>query len=142
MVDFTFENFFDRTQVTTRIKKGVRRSLSKIGAYVRTSAKTSIRTRKKVAEAGSPPSSHTGLLKKLIFFAYDPDSESVVVGPAKLTSKNTKAPEILERGGTGVNARGQPVLYRKFPFMQPAFEKNRAKFPEFFENIFVEGTVE
>jgi len=54
--------FFDRKAVTSAVDRTERRVLSRFGAFVRRGAKSSIRKRKRAAEAGMPPSSHTGLL--------------------------------------------------------------------------------
>jgi hypothetical protein len=91
--------FFDRRAVQEACDRGTRQVLSKFGAYVRTSAKSSIRRRKKASEPGHPPSSHTGLLKKFIFFGYDTVAKSVVIGPTLLARRSGEAPEALEYGG-------------------------------------------
>jgi len=147
--------FFDRKTVLSSVDRATRRVLSKFGAYVRTSAKSSIRKRKKVSDPGRPPSSRTGLLKKFIFFAYDGQKQSVVIGPVKLNGKGDAA-ELLEYGGTRTVQRGQWVRrgrpgrnsrghftaapwvfiepgttlhYRARPFMGPAFEREKPKLP-------------
>ncbi|MBN2377062.1 MAG: hypothetical protein JXD22_11715 [Sedimentisphaerales bacterium] len=100
--------FFDKPKVINAVGRATRKVLSKFGAYVRRTAKTSIRKRKKVSAPGQPPASHTGRLKKLIFFAYDPIKASVVIGPAlgNMISFNGSGkpvrgtvPETLEYGG-------------------------------------------
>ena len=114
--------FFDK-DLRTATDRGVKRALSKFGAFVRTRAKSSIRKRKKISEPGSPPSSHTGKLKRLIFFGYDAKNYSVVVGPVLFGSK--RAPEKLEFGVAGYKAR---------PFMRPALEKELRNAPECFRD--------
>jgi len=129
--------FFDRAAVTRRVDRATRRVLSRFGAYVRTAARSGIRSRKAVSEPGRPPSSHTGLLKRLIFFAYDPQRETVVIGPLPLNRKVGNVPEALEYGGPSVVAEGprrgrrrrRRVTVRARPFMRPAFEKERPKLP-------------
>lgn len=91
--------FFDAPKIVRSVDAATRKVLSKFGAYVRTAARSSIRTRKKVSEPGSPPSSHTGLLKKFIYFGYDESRQSVVVGPTRLGSG--VVPERLEYGYVG-----------------------------------------
>ena len=76
--------FFDRKVVTNAVDRAARRVLSRFGAFVRRGARSSIRKRKRVAEPGMPPSSHTGLLKRNIFFLYEPHHSSVVIGPTLL----------------------------------------------------------
>lgn len=89
--------FFDERAVRDALNKGTRRALSKFGAYVRTRAKSSIRKRKGVSKPGSPPSSHTGKLKKYIYFGYDQRARSVVIGAVPFS--NSRAQELLEHGG-------------------------------------------
>lgn len=94
--------FFDSKAVTSRLDRGNRKALSKFGAFTRRRAKSSIRTRKNaVSKPGNPPYSKTGKLKKLTFFAYDPQAQSVVIGPARIPSpQQPNVPETLEYGGT------------------------------------------
>lgn len=95
--------FFDSRAVTSRVDPAKRRVLSRFGAFVRTRSKSSIRKRKAASRPGAPPSSHTGLLKKFIFFSYEPQKESVVIGPEKLSGRAGRdVPEILEDGGRTV----------------------------------------
>ena len=123
--------FFDTKAVRGKVDAGTRRVLSKFGAFVRRTARSSIRKRKRISEPGSPPSSHTGLLKKFIFFGYDPAQRSVVIGPERLSQKGRgEAPHLLEYGGTGtVERRGRRrrAKVRARPFMGPAFEKEEPK---------------
>src|SRR5262249_47529030 len=90
---------------------GKRRALSKFGAFVRTRARSSIRTRKKASKPGSPPSSHTGLLKRFIFFGFDPVAQSVVIGPV-LAGPKSGAPETLEYSGPVQIRQAVPLLRR------------------------------
>ena len=86
------QNFFDKATVIGAVDKATRQVLSKFGAFVRQAARSSIRKRKGVSSPGSPPSSHTGELKRFIWFAYEPGEQNVVVGPIKLSSKSGEAP--------------------------------------------------
>lgn len=115
-------NFFDRDKVQKAVDAGTKRVLSKFGAFVRQRARTSIRKRKKPSAPGSPPSSHVGLLRKGILFSYNPDTKSVVIGPALLNGSNGSptVPELLEYGGGAVRG-GKLVRYPARPFMRPAF---------------------
>lgn len=119
--------------MTSRVDIATRKVLGKFGAFVRRTAKSSIRQRRQAAPAGSPPSSHTGLLKKFIFFGYDAGQKSVVIGPARLNGKaRGNAPSILEYGGsTTLRRRGQRrrATYRARPFMGPALEKEKPQLP-------------
>lgn len=101
--------FFDRKAVVDAVDRATRSVLSKFGAFVRRSAKSSIRQRKRSSTPGDPPSSHTGILKRFIYFGYDRFRRSVVIGPtiANMVSftENMRPtygtiPHILEYGGS------------------------------------------
>ena len=129
--------FFDRKAVVGAVDRATRKVLSKFGAFVRTTAKHSIRKRKAVSQPGQPPSSHVGLLKRLIFFGYDVSRRSVVIGPTPLRGE-AQAPPLLEYGGRArrKDRRGRPVAanYRPRPYMGPALEKERPKLPGLWAN--------
>jgi len=134
MIGFDIKRmFFDRQAVVSKVDAATRRVLSKFGAFVRRSAKSSIRKRKKAAPPGQPPSSHTGLLKKFIFFGYDAARQSVVIGPTRLNQKGRgEAPPLLEYGGKTTLKRGgkkRRVTYQARPYMGPAFEKEKPQLP-------------
>lgn len=148
--------FFDRPAVEQAMDRASRRVFSRFGAFVRQIAKTSIRRRRDSAPPGSPPSSHTGLLRRFIFFFWDPSTRSVVIGPAALNQRAAAvAPALLEYGGS-VHRKAQTIqvpvdmgrdhagkflkrgfrtvvvpagirTYRARPFMQPAFDATLPK---------------
>lgn len=130
-------SFFDVVKIQDEAERLRLRGLSKFGAYVRQRARTSIRKRKKISEPGKPPSSHAGELKKLIFFAYDSGTRSVVVGPALF--KRGGVPSLLEYGGTIVRKlKGGAVrrlVYRPRPYMSPALEAERPKFTQVLKSL-------
>ncbi|HOK95546.1 MAG TPA: hypothetical protein PK052_04945 [Anaerohalosphaeraceae bacterium] len=130
--------FFDSPKVIRAVDKSTRKVLSRFGAFVRRTAKQSIRKRKKSSTPGTPPSSHTGLLKRFIFFGYDRQKDSVVIGPTRLTENNRgEAPSILEYGGrTTIQAKKKKtrVRIRSRPFMGPAFEKEKSTLPSLWKN--------
>ena len=128
--------FFDSKKVQSATTKAERRVLSRFGAYVRRSARSSIRRRKRASAPGQPPSSHTGLLKRFIFFAYEPRRRSVVIGPVRLNQKSGEALPALEHGGPvrivsrrGGRRRRRMVTIRPRPFMGPAFEREKPGLP-------------
>lgn len=129
--------FFDRKAVMDKTTAAERRVLSKFGAFVRTSARSSMRRRKKPSAPGQPPSAHVGLIKQFLFFVYDPDRKSVIIGPALLNKPSRNAVEVLEKGGTTTVLRRDPNGQRRNrtikvaarPYMQPAFDKNLPKVP-------------
>ncbi|WP_437226020.1 hypothetical protein SH661x_004364 [Planctomicrobium sp. SH661] len=124
--------FFDRQKVLSKVSRAERRVLSRFGAYVRQDAKQRIRRRQRPSNRDESPTNQTGLLKRHIYFVFDPDRRSVVIGPAQL-STGTNAPTTLEYGGTTtINLpRRQPVQVRieARPYMGPAFRQELPKVP-------------
>ena len=139
MIGFDIKKcFFDREAVASKADAATRKVLSKFGAFVRRTAKGSIRNRQRPAPPGSPPSSHTGLLKKFIFFGYDAEAGSIVIGPTRLDRRGRgDAPSLLEHGGaTTLKRRGKRrrATYQARPYMGPAFEKEQPKLPVLWRN--------
>lgn len=114
--------FFDRVQ--NKVDKVKAKNLSKAGAFIRRTDKSSLKYRKpeEDAPAGKPPYVHrserftrervnkrTGKvtrqrqspLRELIFFALDKSTKTVVIGPALLGGRRSPTvPEVQEKGGT------------------------------------------
>jgi len=133
--------FFDRPKVMNAVDRAERKVLSKFGAFVRTTARSSIRTRRGPSPPGEPPSSHTGLLKRFIFFLYDRLRHSVLVGPVRLNQQVGDAPAALEFGGRSRVFAGRrnrrllrTVTIRPHPYMRPAMEKERPHLPALWAN--------
>jgi hypothetical protein len=129
--------FFDRAAVLSATSIAERKVLSRFGAFVRQRAKTSIRPRKDSSAPGSPPSSHVGLLRQHLYFAWDRDRRSVVIGPVRLNKGQGDAPMLLEYGGTATRSRwGRSYLahYRARPFMRPAFDAELPRLPPQWRN--------
>ena len=130
--------FFDRKPVMRAAGRATRRVLSRFGAFVRRTARSSIRRRKRVSDPGQPPSSHAGDLRQGILFGYDDRRDSVVIGPRPFNAKNSQdALEMLEHGGTtwrrfgyGSRRRRVRATYQARPFMGPAMEKEEPKLPQ------------
>ena len=117
--------FFDRPAVLKAVSKGKVKALSQIGAFVRRDAKSSIRTRKAVSKPWNPPSSHTGVLKKYIFFGYDKKTETVVVGPVRVNQIGfTEAKRVARAGPPDILENGGP--FNVFEVMYPSGEWVRA----------------
>lgn len=124
--------FFDRAPVIRAIGPARAKALSKAGAFIRRRAQTSMRRRKAPSKPGTPPSVHTGDLRRLIFFGYEKSSESVVVGPIKF--KSGEAPPLNEFGGErpfrvkdrGGAERTIVLVYPARPFMGPALRAEAA----------------
>lgn len=134
------QRFFTAANVIASVDKTTRRALSMFGAFVRTTAKQSIKRRKQASDPGSPPSAHLGLIGRFLYFALASGNRSVVIGPALLNSSYSSEGSLgaLERGGdttlfyrAWVTRSGQARIERKQrtihikarPFMQPAFDK-------------------
>jgi hypothetical protein len=136
MIDFRIKDlFFDRGPIVRAVEKARRAVLSKAGAFIRTTARNSMRRRKGSAPPGQPPHVHKGTLRRLIFFGYDRSSDSVVVGPVGFRAST--APNLLEFGGKATlvrRRRGKVVrdraTYESRPFMGPALEKERPRLPQ------------
>lgn len=118
--------FFDQPAVIKALDAATRRAFSKYGAFVRQRAKTSIRSRQGISRPGQPPFSHAGHLKRLIFFAFDANTKSVVIGPTLFRSPQIPtAPESLEFGGLQQRPEGGTARYAPRPFMRPAEQAER-----------------
>ncbi len=136
MIGMTFQaakgGFFDREKVQRSVDAGTRKVLSKFGAFVRQDARQRIRRRKRPSRPGESPTNQTGLLKRHIYFVFDPDRRSVVIGPV-LLNRSTGAPATLEHGGeTTIETRRREavrVTITPRPYMGPAFQQELPKLP-------------
>lgn len=96
------KSFLDTDRVRAAMARGKKRGLGKFGGRVRLRSKHSIRKRKKSSAPGEPPSAHQSGGLRLIFYAWDDATESVVVGPINFKSKyigEGVVPKLLELGG-------------------------------------------
>lgn len=111
-LEVTKQFFFDRARVQAMISRRERVAMTRIGGFVRITAKRSMRKsaiRKPYSGPGEPPRYHTKLLRDFIYFSYSPTTNSVVIGPEKLF-KNPKVkpidqptvPALLEYGGRAI----------------------------------------
>lgn len=105
------KQFFDRAGVIAAVGKARAKNLSKAGAFVRTAARSSLRRRKAISSPGSPPSVHSKspvATLKNVLFAWDPRSQSVVIGPVGMNAKSVfqgsvqagVVPRLMEFGGS------------------------------------------
>jgi hypothetical protein len=101
--------FFDRKAVLQFVDKKTASALSRIGAFVRRTARSLIRNRKNPSKPGQPPTNQTGTLREFIFFGLDRAKRSVVIGPAKTNQVffgdngrpvRGTVPGVLESGGS------------------------------------------
>lgn len=130
--------FFDRAHAIARIGEARVKVLSKVGAFLRKRAQTIQRYRKKASAPGTPPSAHKergALLRKLLYFSYDPRTDSVVVGP--VAHGRGEAPNLNEFGGRVTRRRrGVPYVatYAPRPFMAPTLKAAEPKLPAAWSN--------
>jgi hypothetical protein len=162
--------FFDRKKVQDAAAKGQLRAMIRYGSLLRKAAQRSMRYRKGPSKPGEPPSAHRtkrmaalkklgrarsngALLRELLFFAYDPATKSVVVGPVGFKSRGGPVPALHELGGTRQAAPGDAMVvkggragprlirlkgavrYPARPTMGPALKKTAKKFPEMFRGV-------
>lgn len=148
------EGFFDRKAVTNRLDKATHKIFSEFGRLVRKRAMASLIYADGPSRPGEPPHSHrvtvykrtskktgktrsrmVGLLRERLYFAFDKETQSVVVGPELLsgTVGDGKAPHALEYGGEskGFTKAGKikTIVIRERPFMRPAAEAERGGLP-------------
>ncbi len=145
--------FFDQKAIIKAMDKASRKAQSKMGAFIRRRAKSSLKYKDTSAVSGSPPFVHQGRrftrktkrkgietqrpaspLRELLFFAYDVDKKTTIIGPAVWSSSKVKGvPGILEKGGSGsVLDQGvrKSASFAPHPFMMPAL---KAELPNFRE---------
>ena len=129
--------FFDRAHVLAVVDKDKLKPLRKAGGSIRLTAQRSMRRRKKgFSQPGQPPFSKQGLIRDFTFFAYDKDSDSVVVGPVGF--KRAIVPALHEFGGSQTvyhKGKSEVAKYPKRPYMKPALDKNINKIPEAFQDF-------
>jgi len=150
--------FFDRKAVMAPMDRARRQVLSRAGALIRGIARRSMKQvgpNTPPSAPGTPPRSRKGLLKKFLYYVYDPTTKGVIVGPALLSGRrSTIIPALHEHGGTArVTARevrwrteqGQRVKqttkrrvvarYPQRPYMRPALEKVMPRMPQFWRDV-------
>jgi len=136
MIGFNVKFEFNEDAVLKRAKKTRHAKLRRFGAFVRQTAKTSMRRRKKSSAPGQPPSAHAGHLRDLMYFAVAPDARNVVIGPVAF--HRGEVPRLLEEGGYATMTKytrwsDEPydvvVHIKPRPFMAPAFQSELAKLP-------------
>jgi hypothetical protein len=132
-------NFFDRKIVQDALGRGVAGAMSKIGSFTRTTAQRSMRParRLRVSEMGpelreyykqnpdrqkpfvsslpgEAPRARTKRLKRSIFYAYDVQQQTSVIGPVYFPgSRSADSPSVLEFGGESYVSLVEPPLKKK-----------------------------
>jgi hypothetical protein len=149
--------FFDSKAITSKLDPAIKKALSRFGAITRQDAKKSLKYGDKPARAGQPPTVHrsrgftrtkkskgiakqqpSSPLRELTFFAFNPTTESVVVGPAADSRSRGAIPAAIEEGGTStavIDGTRKVIRLAPHPWMGPAFEKQRPKSAELFAGL-------
>ncbi len=124
----------DSRRIMRQVDRRNTQMLSRFGAFVRTSARSSLRRTKKSSVPGKPPRVHSvhpaGTSKNIRFFV-NPRAFNVIVGPLKFRNAvGRDVPRTMEEGGTvwvkkgkGRSARRVAVRVQPRPFIKPAFDK-------------------
>jgi hypothetical protein len=122
-LDFDFKSsFFDNAVVKKDIDRRTQWVFARFGNYVRQAARKRIKKRKRKSRPGEGPTNQTGLLRGNIFFAYDKDGRTLVVGAQAIYS-TPFIPERLEYGAVYRNYEGKMVTLLPRPYMRPAYEE-------------------
>ncbi len=80
-------------------------------------------------------------LRRFIFYVYDPQKQSVVIGAARLSgTEDPDAPETLEHGGSAEitygpdKGKGKRIRVEARPHTTPAYEKMKPKLSQLWRN--------
>ena len=129
-------NFFDR-KVLDALDAGERRVLNRIGAFIRSDARRSMRKAGPQTPPSTPPSpprARKGQIKKFLFYWYDRALHDVVVGPILLPGQRIAVPGIHEHGGRILTERNVQN-YPQRPYMEPALKKNLRRGLNMYRNV-------
>lgn len=136
--------FLDKALIEGKIDRATFVVMNRIGAYIKRTARNSIRkpNKRKTYTPGLPPRNRTGKLKYRIFYHWDPIKRSVIVGPEYMPRmpKNPTIPEVLEYGGVkrGYSKRNKKpylAVYPAYPYMRPAAARELPKLPRMWRDI-------
>lgn len=93
--------------------------------------------KKAASKPGKPPFTHgnPGPLKALMKFDLDEGGKTAVIGPMKFESaKAPDVPHLLEFGGVSINRNRKKYQLAARPYMRPAEEKSRTKYPQYWQD--------
>lgn len=154
-IDAAKAGFFDTTAVTKSLDRAERANLSRAGAAIRTAAQRSLAYDKTRSAPGQPPHAHRTMtvkkkrkktgkvfkqavspLRNFLFFSYDADRHSVVIGPVALSDHHgPEALIALEKGGTSHDEdRNRTIHIAARPFMMPAYKSVEPKIADMWRN--------
>lgn len=127
-----FQMSFTLFDETPKVRKAVDRykveNIGHAAGLVRTTARRSIRKRKGPSAAGTPPHTHTGLMRRSIVYAVHKHRDEAIIGPT--ASMVGRVVGGLHEFG-GVAKTGE---YPARPYMGPAFEKILPRLPQKWRN--------
>lgn len=86
------------------------------------------------SKPGEPPRVRQGDLKRHIYYAYEGDKRSVLIGP--LGFRRSNVPALLEYGGQAERSDGTKYTMAKRPYMAPALEAARPRMPGWWQQAF------
>lgn len=130
--------FFDSALVKSRVNAGVRKVLSKFGGLVRIDDRASMPDK----AAGTQPAGHAPrkikrTLWRSIFYSFDPQRNSVVIGAIPLPGGYADGAAALEEGGDvteNLHGHNVPMHISPHPHTHPAFERQKEKLPNLWAN--------
>lgn len=147
--------FFDRPAVIAAVGKRAAGAIIRVGGYIRTAARNSMRDgfknnkrgKRTPSPAGKPPKAWVRTMKDKLFFAWDKSKGSVVIGPEYVKMRSQRMmesqpiPHLHEHGGLArkYDRKGRPSTkrYPARPYMRPALDKswNRPVLQKAFDEI-------
>lgn len=132
------KSFFNQKAILNDMDKKTHHVLNRFGASVRLTAQRSMRTKKGSSPPGSPPYSHgQKKLKKNIFYSYDKEAKTVVIGPVRFDrTREQHVPLVLEAGGSiTIQTRKGAVekIYAERPYMNPAFQTYQGRVASWYQ---------
>ena len=118
---------FDENQVLGAAKRGNTKALTRVGAYVRKTARNAVSRSRSASAPGKPPHTRRGLLKRSILFGVEKERQAVVIGPA------------FQFIGIAMTAHEFGGKYRrrkypKRPLMGPTLTKAAPQLPKLWED--------
>lgn len=128
----------DKKRIYDATNKANVKNLYRSSTIIMRIARGSIRRGKKASTPGNPPRHHTNPGLKLMNFFVDKINESAVVGVMPFGgASGIDVPHVLEYGGRMAVRRKKlkrTVHVRPRPFMAPAEEKARQKYPQLWKD--------
>lgn len=142
LVGVKVSQFFDQPAVKNMLTRRQHYVLKRYGAFVRLTARRSMRKKKGPSLAGEPPHAHPehsgaslrDSKRGGIVYGWDAMRQSAVVGPLRAEGSRAAAqttPELLEYAGLVHRSDGKTARYPARPYMRPAHGRGLDKLPDF-----------